>query len=492
MLERAEVDAGARLGLGREHTGQPLAVRGVTRRDRGDPLHLRAKVHGRKNAWVLATGFSIAFAVAVLVVAAAFGSAATGRLSPRVARLTAIVLGVVAVAGWIALAFEPELATAVAAAGLSLSALALIAADALAKLTRRTRRVDADFARAEEQLRTVVEQAAAERAAELERTLARARADSVSLLAEEERRLGEERRRALVDREAAARDELAAALTAAHQQVERRLAEWAQDLERIQEGFAGQISRVGEHQVELIAQVEARVTADAERILGENEEQRAAVARLREELARSLEEVAQAADAELEAQAAERRRALHEVSDRLRRREEALRQQLEREETEAAGRITAGFAEIERRQLEQLQRVIDRASSGYSELAAQQFDEAIRNAREESATRLRRELERAVAAFERDATGVLSDQLAQISDSGTQRLEKRLGQIAAGLERQRDDAVSRLERRFTDVETEILRRAQALLSDVEAERAVIDARLEELSRRIEETYARTS
>ena len=40
---------------------------------------------------------------------------------------------------------------------------------------------------------------------ELQRWAARARADSISLLAEEERRLAEERRQALVERERAAR-----------------------------------------------------------------------------------------------------------------------------------------------------------------------------------------------------------------------------------------------------------------------------------------------
>ncbi len=134
--------------------------------------------------------------------------------------------------------------------------------------------------------------------------------------------------------------------------------------------------------------------------------------------------------------------------------------------------------------------MIDRATSGYSEIAAQQFNEAIKHAREDAARRLARELERAVASFEREATGVLSDQLAQISDSGTARLEKRLGQIAAGLERQRDDAVAALERRFGEIETEIAARVQSLTAEVDAERSVIQARLQELARRIDEAYAR--
>jgi hypothetical protein len=439
----------------------------------------------------VAQGFSIGFAVALLVAGAAFFMAANGRLKRRVASVAAALMGSAAVAAWIALAFEPDLALAVAAAGLTGCTFAMFAAVGLSRLVRRGKQLDADYARAESRIRTMIDNEAAERAQALERTLARARADAVSRLAEEERRIGEEHRRALAGRESKTRDELAAALSSAQQQVERRFVEWSQDLERIQEQLAAQIAHIPVRQRELVVQVEARLTADAERIAAESEEQRAAVARLREELARSIEEVAHAASAELESQAADRRRALHEVSDRLQRREETLREQIEREEAEAARRITAGFADIERRQIEQLQRVIDRATTGFSELVSQQFEEEIKGAQEDAARRLARELERAVASFERDARGVLSDQLASISDSGSQRLEKRLGQIAAGLERQRDDAVAALERRFSEIETESRARVQSLIAEVDAERTVIEARLQELSRRIDEAFARS-
>jgi hypothetical protein len=168
-----------------------------------------------------------------------------------------------------------------------------------------------------------------------------------------------------------------------------------------------------------------------------------------------------------------------------------MREQIEREETEASRRITAGFSEIERKQLEQLQRVVDRSTSGFSELASQQFEGEIKAAQEDAARRLARELERAVASFEREARGVLSDQLTQISDSGSLRLEKRFGQIAAGLERQRDDAVAALDQRFTEIETESRARVQALVAEVDGERLVIEARLQELSRRIDEAFARS-
>lgn len=438
----------------------------------------------------VAAGFSIGFAAAIVVLAASFALAASGRLTGKTTYGLAALTGVGAVAAWIALALEPDLTLAVAAAGLTVCALAHLGAYALSRLIRRGRALDADFTRAEERLRVLIDRESSDRAAELERTLAISRADSLSLLADEERRLSDERRGSLLTREAQLRDELATSLSAAQQQVERRFTEWSADLDRVQERLAEQISGVGARQRELIAQVEARIAADADRIVAESDEQRAAVARMRDELGRAIEESVQSANAELESQSMERRRALHEVAERLRKREQALREQIEREETDASQRIAAGFAEIERKQLDQLQRVVDRATSGYSEIASQQFAEAIKIAREDAAKRLAREMERAVASFEREASGVLSDKLGQISDAGTQRLEKRLGQIAAGLERQRDDAVAALERRLAEAEEELMRRVQALMADVDADRTVVQARLIELGRRIDETYAR--
>jgi hypothetical protein len=432
----------------------------------------------------MAAGFSIGFAAAIVVLGASFAAAATGRFSGRIAYGVAALIGLGAVAAWTAFALDPGLALAVSAAGLSVCALAELGAYALSRLVRHGRMLDADFARAERRLTDLIDRESRERTAELERTLARARADSASQLADEERRI--------VERESAARDELAAALATAQRQVEGRFAEWARDLDRIQDRLAQQIVRVGEQQRELIAKVEARIQADADRVAGESEEQRAAITRLREELGRSIEEIGQGASAELESQAADRRRALHEVADRLRRREHVLAEQIAREETDATARIAQGFADVERRQLEQLERVVERATSGYAEQAAQQFADAIKAAREEAARRLGRELERAVAAFEREASGVLSERLANISDTGAARLEKRLSGIAAGLERHRDEAVASIERGLADFEADIRRRVELLVADVDAERAVVEARLHELSRRIDETFARTT
>jgi uncharacterized protein involved in exopolysaccharide biosynthesis len=76
--------------------------------------------------------------------------------------------------------------------------------------------------------------------------------------------------------------------------------------------------------------------------------------------------------------------------------------------------------------------------------------------------------------------------MAQVSDSGAMRVEKRLSQISAGLERQRDDFVATLERRLAEAEEDIRERMQRLTATGEAERAVLEARLAELARRVEE------
>ena len=174
----------------------------------------------------------------------------------------------------------------------------------------------------------------------------------------------------------------------------------------------------------------------------------------------------------------------------MRRRERTLAEQIEREETEAMRRMHASFADVERRQIEQLERIIGRATTSYSEAAGQQFADAIRAAREGAAVRLSRELDRAVESFAREAESVLAERLAHVGDAGAQRLEKRLDQITSGLERQQLGAIGTFEQRIAAAEQELRRRLDLLAADAEAERAVLDARLQELARRIEDAIAR--
>ena len=135
--------------------------------------------------------------------------------------------------------------------------------------------------------------------------------------------------------------------------------------------------------------------------------------------------------------------------------------------------------------------MLSRATSSYSDAATQQFADTVKSSREAAATRLSRELDRAVQAFSREAETVLAERLTQVGNAGAQRLEKRQEQVSAGLERQRDEAIEAFEARLVQAEHDLRRRLDGLAADAEAERAVLEARLRELGKRIDETFART-
>jgi gas vesicle protein len=438
----------------------------------------------------LETAFEIVFAAGVLLAAAALAGAMLDVGGQRALTAVAGTVGVASAAAWIAFALEPGTGLAIAATGLVACLLVTLAAIGLARMRARARAVDAEIERATGQLDEVVQRGAQARATELERTLARARADSLSAFAEEERRLAESRRQALGESEQRLRHGLAEAFAKVEGQVERRLAAWHQDLDRAQRRLGERLEQIAERERSLIEALESRLNTDADRLKTADEEQRAALARLREELGRAVAEAAASASAELEAHATERRRALHQVAERLTARERDLMRRVEREETDASRRIQSTFAEVERRQVEQLERVLDRTSGRFVDLATHQFDGTIKAAREEAARRLQRELERAVQSFAREGEALLAERMAQLGDAGAMRLEKKLSQVAAGLERQREEFVATLSRRLGEVEADFRERLAALTAEEEAERVALEARLGEIARRIEQTVAR--
>ncbi|MGZ4333276.1 MAG: hypothetical protein ACXVRJ_03275, partial [Gaiellaceae bacterium] len=127
----------------------------------------------------------------------------------------------------------------------------------------------------------------------------------------------------------------------------------------------------------------------------------------------------------------------------------------------------------------------------YSEAASLSFDSSIKTAREEAARRLSRELDLSVERFAREAEGVLTDRLNVLTDAAAQRVEERLSRLRSALERQRDDALVSLEDRAHQVEAGLRERLREIATDAESERAVLDGRLHELARRLEELSART-
>jgi hypothetical protein len=439
----------------------------------------------------LTEAFDIVFAAGIGVAALALAGAA-GRFLPRFALvgLTALQF-TAAIVAWLVFALRNShpRELAIAAGGLTGCLLATAAALLLRRVLERTEQIDAHLAEAQARLHALVEREASERGAELERTIARARADSVSLLVDEERKLAEEHRREFAERDVAIAASLTEALTATQSQVEQRLAGWAQDLDRAAETTKLRIGELTQRQKQLVSEVELRLAADSERLAAESEELRSAVQRIRAELDRALEEALASARTEVESHAAERRRALHELDERMRRRERELLERIEREEVEAAQRIQAGFEDVQRRQVEQLERIVARAAATYSDDAAQQFAALVKSSREDAARRLSRELDRSVEVFAREAEAVLAERLAHVGDAGAQRLERRLAEATDALERRRDERLGALDGRIEELEADIRRRLTDLGADAEAERAVIEARLQELLRRVESAGA---
>jgi hypothetical protein len=436
------------------------------------------------------TVFQLVLAGGVIAACAVLACAAFTHVSARFLLAISALLAAAAAAAWVAFALDPSRDLAVAAGGLVACLLGSIGAVGLRRGLVRSRAIDSDLERLRGELDAVVERELRQRAAELELTLARARADSLTSFAEEERKQTDERRRLAVESEERARAQLADVLATVQRQVEQRLGAWSADLERAQQSLSGQLADLARRQHEAIATVEAKIASESERLEAAEEEQRAAIVRLRDELTKTAQQAASAADAELESHSAERRRALHEVDERLRVRERDLAGRIEREQADAARRIQATFADIERRQVEQLERSLDRARDRFADAAAQQFDRAVKTAREEAARRLSRELDRSVQMFAREGESLLAERLAQVGDTGALRLEKKLNQVAAALERQREEFVATTERRLSELETDFRERLVGLAEEEEAERGALEARLQDLSRRIDHALAR--
>jgi hypothetical protein len=381
-------------------------------------------------------------------------------------------------------------ALAIAAAAIAVAAL-LVTLGALRRTRAHTGTLEAEIERGKATFDEVIAREAESRAAELERTLARARADSLSTLAEDERRVTEERRRDTAERERDAAIRLSDAVTAAQASVEQRLAGWRADLEKLQDGLAEEFQRIAQRQQQLLTGIETRLAQEADRLQGGIDEHRALIGRVREELERAMQDVATTSNADLEQHSAERRRALQEVSDRLRKREHDLKEQIDREQTDSMQRIVAALADIEQRQLEQVKRSVSREATRYSEAAAQQFETTIRAAREEAARRLGRELDLAVERFAREAEGVLAERVEHLANGAVNHVEARLSGIRDDLDRQRDDALAAFERRTHGVEESLRDRLAEIAKEAEAERSALDRRLLDLVRRVDDLATRS-
>jgi hypothetical protein len=135
--------------------------------------------------------------------------------------------------------------------------------------------------------------------------------------------------------------------------------------------------------------------------------------------------------------------------------------------------------------------VIGREVQRLAEEAAQSFDATIRTSREESARRLARELDLAVERFARQAEGTLTDRLNAVAEAAAKRVEERIARTRGALERQRDEVLQSLEQRAHAVESGLRDRLREIAAEAESERGVLETRMHELQRRLDELGART-
>ena len=140
------------------------------------------------------TAAELLFAAGIVLAAAALAGAVTLRAGRRMLVVDASLVAALATGAWVAFALDPGEEIALAAAGTTAALLGALAALPLRRALERAHRIEAERARGEAHLREVVAREVERRSAELEGLLARSRADSLSLLQGEERRIAEERR----------------------------------------------------------------------------------------------------------------------------------------------------------------------------------------------------------------------------------------------------------------------------------------------------------
>jgi hypothetical protein len=434
--------------------------------------------------------FWIAFASGFAIVAASLVGVALDRAPTRSFLAATVVLALGAGACVAALVMGlPEgdgerSAALAAAAGLAGAAVAEAGLIALRLALRRLREQDRFLASGQQRIASLLESHADERVRELEQTLARERANASHVLGQQERKLGIERRDAVARQADRARAELARSIEQVQERLEQRLTAWAADLDRGQRALETRLTELATRQNEAIKAYEARLAADSEQLRAVTDEQQAALTRLRLMLQQVGREVLEEGRAEIEAHGDERRRALQEIATRLRDQERDLRAHVEREEAEAVARVTSSFADVERRQRENLERALDRAAGRLAEEAERRFDAQIRQSREKSAQRLSHELDRAMEQFAKQAEKAIADRINEAARTSASRLERRIADITRAADVQHEIASERMNQlsaRLNEAVAQAERRIAAFEAQVETE---VAARLEVIERSI--------
>jgi len=418
--------------------------------------------------------FEAVFVAGVAVVAVSLVLVIAQRIAPRVLLILTGALAVASAAATAALGvnlvteFTSTDAVVLAAAGLGACAVAEAGLFALARGLVRLQQEERLIAAGEEHIEEVLRASANQRASDLDRLLARERANTTHLLSQQERKLSVERRDLIARQADRARSELATSIEQVQERLEQRLTAWAADLDRGQRVLEKRLNELATRQNEAIKTYEARLAADSDYLRTATEEQQAALQRLRAELATVGDEVLAAGRADIEGQSEENRKAINEITLKMRDSERTIREQLDHAESDALLRIQSAFEDVEKKQRDALSRTLDRAAGRLAEDAERRFDAQIKASREKSAQRLSNELDKAMEQFARGAEKEISDRIGEAAQSSAQRLERRVGDIVKSAEAQSELAAERLNEMSERLNT-ALAQADRRIKDFEAQ-----------------------
>ncbi|HEY7195633.1 MAG TPA: hypothetical protein VH306_00430 [Gaiellaceae bacterium] len=425
----------------------------------------------------MTAAFEIVFAVGLAIVALSFAAVVLERGSDSLFVAAAIVLTLGAIACGIVFGLNlsrnwaPDAPILLATGGLLAAAVAEIGLVLLRRGLRRLKDYEAAAELGRQRIAAYLEEQSRERAAEQEVVLARERATASHLLGEQERKLTIERRDLVARQTDQARAELTEAVARVQERLERRLSAWAADLDRGQRALETRLTELGQRQAEAASSQESRLAADTEQLESAAEQQRAMLQQLREDVRSAAKEVIEEGRNELDVHAAERRRAMTELSDQLREREQGLRDDLQRDVSELQERLIQEFAEVSRRQMANLERSLDRAVGRLSEDAERRFDAQIRQSREKAAERLSHELDRTIEQFAQRAEKDVADRIGEAARQTAERLQKRTDDLARAAESQSETSEARL-RTVSD-------RLDSALASAEQRIAAFQAQIEE-------------
>ena len=163
-------------------------------------------------------------------------------------------------------------------------------------------------------------------------------------------------------------DQMAELVAAVERRVEERLRAWEADLERAQNALQGAVSTSSSgcdsasrrwSPASRPSPTSSTSTLDQQRAASVPAPRGPGGERERDALAQALDE--------LQAQADDRRRRSTSMTERLRQHEHAVHEQVDRAESEARARIDIAFSELERRQVEHLERATEREIDARSE-----------------------------------------------------------------------------------------------------------------------------